>query len=73
MAGLVTKETNRSVSDFIEKIENQSKKEDSKKLLSIIEEVTGFKPKIWGDNFIIGFGKYTYKRKGKKEVFEWLM
>lgn len=71
MAGLVTKETNKSVSDFIESISNESKKSDSKTLIAMIEKITGFPPKIWGDNFIIGFGKYKYQRKGKKEEFEW--
>lgn len=71
MAGLVNKETNKSVSEFIESIESLSKREDSKILLSTIQEITGHEPKIWGDNFIIGFGKYTYKRKGGKEEFEW--
>ena len=71
MAGLVNKETDKNVSEFIESIPNISKKEDSKLLLNLMKEVTGYEPKIWGDNFIIGFGKYTYKRKGKKEEFEW--
>lgn len=71
MAGLVNKETNKSVTKFIESIEHPTKREDSKKLLSIMEEITGDKPKIWGDHFIIGFGKYTYKRKHGKEEFEW--
>ena len=39
--------------------------------LAIMEEITGCKPKIWGDNFIVGFGKYKYKRKGGKEELEW--
>jgi len=71
MAGLATQETNKSVNDFIESIENESKKEDSKILLKMMTEVSGEKAKIWGDNFIIGFGKYKYKRKGGKEEFEW--
>ncbi|MCT4580449.1 MAG: DUF1801 domain-containing protein [Flavobacteriales bacterium] len=71
MAGLVTKETNKSVTDFIESIANKSKQEDSKTLLQLIEKTTGYPPKIWGDNFIIGFGKYTYTRKNGKEEFEW--
>lgn len=37
----------------------------------MMEEITGEPAKIWGDNFIIGFGKYTYTRKGGKEEFEW--
>lgn len=72
MAGLVTKETNRSVENYVN---NSPKKEDSKKLLIILEEITGEEPKIWGNekvpDFLIGFGKYKYKRKGGKEEFEW--
>jgi len=75
MSGLVTKETNRSVGKYIDGIGNNSKIEDSKLLLSIIKEITGEKPKVWGNekilDFLIGFGKYTYKRKSGKEEFEW--
>jgi len=71
MAGLATKETNKSVDAFIDSIENKSKQQDSRILLSVIEEITGHKAKIWGDNFIVGFGKYTYRRKNQKEDLEW--
>lgn len=71
MSGLATKQTNRSVSKFLDSIESESKKADSKLLCDIIERITGHPPKIWGDNFIIGFGNYTYTRKGKKEKYEW--
>lgn len=71
MAGLATQETNKSVADFIAAIDHTSKREDSKVLVKLISDITGFPPKVWGDNFIIGFGKYSYTRKGKKEVYEW--
>ena len=71
MAGLVTKQTNKSVSKFIEGIESPTKKEDAKQLISIMREITGHEPRIWGDYFIIGFGKYKYKRKSGKEEYEW--
>ncbi|MBO6514975.1 MAG: DUF1801 domain-containing protein [Bacteroidia bacterium] len=71
MAGLATKETDKSVDAFIQSVENASKREDSLVLVNMMREVTGCEPKIWGDNFIIGFGKYTYTRKGSKEEFEW--
>lgn len=71
MAGLATKETDKDVFQFIDTIENKSKKEDSLTLVNLMEEASGFPPKIWGDNFIIGFGKYRYTRKGGKEEFEW--
>ena len=75
MAGLVTKETDRSVSAYIEGIDSSSKKDDSYQLVEIIKEVTGHEPKVWGNekapDFMIGFGKYQYQRKAGKEVYEW--
>lgn len=71
IVGLVNKETNKSVPKFIAAIENKSKREDSKKLLKMMQEVTGFKPKVWGDNYFIAFGKYTYQIKNSKEEYEW--
>ena len=75
MAGLVTKESDRSVMAFIDRIEPESKRKDSKELISLLEEITHKDAKIWGNekvpDFIIGFGKYKYKRKGGNEEFEW--
>ncbi|MEM7186693.1 MAG: DUF1801 domain-containing protein [Bacteroidota bacterium] len=75
MSGLATKETNRSVDHFIENIDSPSKQEDSRLLLKMIGEITGWQPKVWGNekvpDFLIGFGNYTYTRKGSKEEFEW--
>lgn len=69
--GLKTTETNKSVSQYVNSLENATRKQDTKTLLKLITSITGKKPKIWGDNFIIGFGNYKYTRKGKKEEFEW--
>lgn len=75
MAGLATTQTDRSVSEFIENIDNTTKQEDSKVLVSLLQEVTGKEPKVWGNekapDFLIGFGKYTYQRKQGKEEYEW--
>ncbi len=75
MAGLVTKETNRSVQDFIKGVDNASKQADSQVILELIKDVTGLEPKVWGNekvpDFLIGFGKYKYHRKGSKEEYEW--
>lgn len=57
-----TKETNNSVIEFIEDIENLKKREDTYKLLDLFTEVTGYEAKIWGPS-IIGFGAYHYKYK----------
>ncbi len=66
---LVNTETGKSVSEFIESVENDTRKADAKKLLEIMKQLTGHEPKIWGKS-IIGFGKYSYQRKNGDE-FEW--
>jgi uncharacterized protein DUF1801 len=71
MATLATVETNKSVKEFLESIENESKREDSQVLVKMIQKISGKKPKIWGDNSMVGFGKYKYKRKGGNDEFEW--
>ncbi|WP_078554444.1 DUF1801 domain-containing protein [Bacillus alkalicellulosilyticus] len=55
-----TKETDNSVTEFIEHVENEKKKEDAYQLVEIFEEVTGYVAKMWGPS-IIGFGSYHYK------------
>ncbi len=57
---LKTKETDSSVIEFIEKVENVKKREDAYQLLDIFTEATGYQAKMWGPS-IIGFGKYHYK------------
>lgn len=71
MAGLATQETNLSVSAFLDEIRNDDKRNDAKAIVELMHDVTGDEPKVWGNNFIIGFGKYTYTRKGSKEELEW--
>lgn len=60
MAKNKTTETESSVIDFINAVENETKRKDAFQLLSIIQELTGFEPKMWGPS-IIGFGSYHYK------------
>ncbi len=61
-----TKETDSSVIEFIEQVENPKKREDAYKLLDIFTETTGFEAKMWGPS-IIGFGKYHYKYESGHE------
>ncbi|SFD42862.1 protein of unknown function (DU1801) [Lentibacillus persicus] len=55
-----TKETDNSVIEFIEGVDNAKKREDAYKLLGVFTETTGYDAKMWGPS-IIGFGKYHYK------------
>ena len=68
---LQTQETDKDVWEYIQTIKPKNKQEDAKVLLNMMSEISGEPPKIWGDYNIIGFGKYSYKRKGGKEEFEW--
>jgi hypothetical protein len=61
-----TKETEKSVEDFINTVEDQKKKQDSFELVKLLQEVSGFEPKMWGDS-IIGFGSYHYKYDSGRE------
>lgn len=66
---LVNAQTDNSVVDFIENVDNEQRKADSKEILEIMKDVTGEEPKMWGKS-MVGFGKFSYKRKDGKE-FEW--
>lgn len=66
-----TKRNNSSVTDFLNKVENQKRREDSFVVMQIMEEITGEKPEMWGPS-IIGFGTYTYKYKSGREG-DWML
>ncbi|MEV5029935.1 DUF1801 domain-containing protein [Paenibacillus sp. LPE1-1-1.1] len=61
-----TKETDHSVIEFIDNVENLKKREDAYKLLDIFTETTGYPAKMWGPS-IIGFGSYHYKYESGHE------
>lgn len=61
MAKNKTTETETSVLDFINTfVDDEAKRNDAFELLKIMQNVTGFEPKMWGPS-IIGFGSYHYK------------
>lgn len=70
MAELKTKVTTASVTDFLNTIEDEQKRKDSFALVKIFEEVTGEKPKMWGES-IVGFGQYHYKSERSKQEGDW--
>ncbi|HEY8405293.1 MAG TPA: DUF1801 domain-containing protein [Acholeplasma sp.] len=71
MAELKTKVHDGDVAEFIKSFANSDEKiSDSFELLKIMEDVTGSKPKMWGQS-IIGFGKYHYKSDRSKQEGDW--
>ena len=65
-AGNKTVKTEQSPADFLAAIEPASKKDDCLVLLSLLEELSGRLPKMWGAS-IIGFGDYHYKYDSGRE------
>jgi hypothetical protein len=56
-----TAETEVSVTDFINTyVDKEEKKQDSFRLLELLQQWSGFEPRMWGPT-IIGFGSYHYK------------
>jgi len=66
MAELKTKPTNQSAKSFINSVEDPQKREDCFAIARLMEEATGFKPKMWGTS-IVGFGSYHYKYASGQE------
>jgi len=60
MYDLKTKPTDSSVTAFLNKIEDETKKNDCYKIAEILKEITGYESKMWG-TAIVGFGSYHYK------------
>ena len=61
-----TRPSDASVSDYIESIDHQTRKADSKILLKAMSAWTGMTPRLWGPS-IIGFGEYHYKYESGRE------
>jgi hypothetical protein len=60
MAELKTQKNDASVEEFIESVENENGRRDSKVILDLMRELTGDEPSMWGTS-IIGFGSYDYQ------------
>jgi hypothetical protein len=71
MAELKTKQTNADVKEFINAFaETEQRRSDSFELLKIMQDFTGYEPKMWGAS-IIGFGSYHYKSERSTQQGEW--
>lgn len=56
-----TAETNANVIHFVNSfVDKEEKKQDSFRIIELMQEWSGFEPKMWGPT-IIGFGRYHYK------------
>ena len=60
MAENKTKPTSKSVASYLAEIEDPLRQADCKTIAAMMEEISGSKPKMWGES-IVGFGDYRYK------------
>ncbi len=61
-----TQPTDADVDAFIDAVENDRKREDSRVLLDLMREVTGEEPVMWGSS-MVGFGQYHYRYESGRE------
>lgn len=61
-----TTQSDKSPADFIASLEHKARRSDAEILLPWFEDLTGLKPKMWGQA-IIGFGRYHYKYDSGRE------
>lgn len=73
MAELKTKQNDADVIEFINTFaESEQRKKDSFELLKIMQDFTGYEPKMWGPT-MIGFGSYHYKSERSAQEGDWLL
>ena len=67
---LKTKETKASVGEFLEKLSDPQQAEDSRSIITMMEQLSGDKAKMWGPA-IIGFGHTVLKYDSGREL-DWM-
>ena len=72
MSELKTTSNDADARDFIEQVEDETRKQDALRLLDMFSEITAEKPVMWGDS-IIGFGKYHYKSERSSQEGDWML
>ena len=60
MAELKTQQTEASVDVFLDAVADPQKREDARKIRTMMERVSGEPARMWGPS-IVGFGRYHYK------------
>ena len=65
-----TKPSEESVDAYLGSISNPDRRQDAQALASLMEQVTGEQPELWGGS-MIGFGRYRYRYESGREG-EWL-
>lgn len=71
MAELKTKLTEQSALEFLNRIDDEARRQDCLTVMALMKDVTGEEPRMWGES-IVGFGSYHYSGKSGREG-EWML
>ncbi len=66
MSDLKTRPNDASVDAYLASVENPRRREDARRVLSLMQQVTGEPPTMWGAS-IVGFGSYHYTYASGRE------
>lgn len=66
MSTLKTRQNDDSVTEFLESVDDDQRREDAFRALEIFTDVTGEPARMWG-SAIIGFGEYHYVYESGRE------
>jgi hypothetical protein len=70
-AELKTQVNDASVTEFLNSVADEQKRNDCFEILKMMEHITKEEPKMWGSS-IVGFGSYHYKGKSGREG-DWML
>ncbi len=65
-----TRVNDASAEDFINSVEDDTKRKDSFTLLEMYKRATKEAPKMWGSS-MVGFGQYHYKSERSRQEGDW--
>jgi len=66
-----TKVNDASVTEFLNSVADEQKRNDCFEILKMMQQITKEEPKMWGSS-MVGFGSYHYKGKSGREG-DWLL
>ena len=66
-----TRQTAASVTDFLDKVEDEQQRKDSYVILGMMQKASGEDPRMWGKS-LIGFGSRRYKSPATGREVDWL-
>src|SRR5688572_17365050 len=70
-AEVKTKVNDASVTEFLNSVADEQKRNDCFEILKMMKQITKEEPKMWGSS-MVGFGSYHYKGKSGREG-DWML